>query len=69
MKKSMAMVAVMVLGMSVSAVNAEVKYAFPQSDQPVKEQKGVNSPQNAEKYGIGEVLANGQWVSNKDHQK
>ncbi|HBV7513385.1 TPA: hypothetical protein MD565_000725, partial [Klebsiella pneumoniae] len=39
------------------------KYAFPQSDkQVVSKIKIKNAPLNYDKYGHGEVLANGEWV-------
>lgn len=42
---------------------SEPKYAFPQSDkQVVSKIKIKNAPLNHDKYGHGEVLANGEWV-------
>ncbi|WP_179132367.1 hypothetical protein [Klebsiella pneumoniae] len=42
---------------------SEPKYAFPQSDKPVISKiKIKNAPVDSEKYGHGEVLANGMWV-------
>ncbi|MED6033069.1 hypothetical protein [Klebsiella pneumoniae] len=42
---------------------SEPKYAFPQSDkQVVSKIKIQNAPINHDKYGHGEVLANGAWV-------
>ena len=42
---------------------SEPKYAFPQSDkQVVSKIKIQNAPLNHDKYGHGEVLANGAWV-------
>ncbi|HBX4704266.1 hypothetical protein LRR72_22720 [Klebsiella pneumoniae] len=42
---------------------SEPKYAFPQSDkQVVSKIKIKNAPLDYDKYGHGEVLANGEWV-------
>lgn len=65
MKKTMMVAMAMILGsvvMSGVASADEIKYAFPQSDQPVAESTAKVGPSGAEKYGIGEVKADGQWV-------
>ncbi|HFP9335660.1 TPA: hypothetical protein ACHOY6_003881 [Raoultella planticola] len=50
-------------GFSVMSHANEPKYAFPQSDkQVVSKIKIKNAPLNHDKYGHGEVLANGEWV-------
>lgn len=50
-------------GFSVMSHANEPKYAFPQSDkQVVSKIKIKNAPLNHDKYGHGEVLANGVWV-------
>mgnify|MGYP001424526722 FL=1 len=42
---------------------SEPKYAFPQSDkQVVSKIKIKNALLDYDKYGHGEVLANGEWV-------
>ncbi|MCS6398437.1 hypothetical protein KR869_11800 [Klebsiella quasipneumoniae subsp. similipneumoniae] len=52
-----------VLGFSAMSNASEPKYAFPQSDKPVISKiKIKNAPLNYDKYGHGEVLANGEWV-------
>ncbi|AVG04744.1 MULTISPECIES: hypothetical protein [Enterobacteriaceae] len=52
-----------VLGFSAMSNASEPKYAFPQSDKPVISKiKIKNAPVDSEKYGHGEVLANGMWV-------
>lgn len=51
------------LGLSTMVHASEPKYAFPQSDKPVISKITVkNAPSNYDKYGDGEVLANGMWV-------
>lgn len=50
-------------GFSTMCHASEPKYAFPQSDKPVASKiKTENAPLNHDKYGHGEVLANGEWV-------
>ncbi|HCB1501124.1 TPA: hypothetical protein MYO83_004019 [Klebsiella michiganensis] len=62
MNKKLLMLSV-VLGFSTMSHASEPKYAFPQSDKYVVSKiKIQNEPLNHDKYGHGEVLANGVWV-------
>jgi hypothetical protein len=51
-----------VLGFSAMSNASEPKYAFPQSDKPVISKIKIKMLLYSEKYGHGEVLANGMWV-------
>ena len=65
MKKTNMMVMAMILGSAVMSGVAsanDIKYAFPQSDQPVADSTVNSGPAGAQKYGIGQVNADGQWV-------
>lgn len=62
MNKRLLMLSV-VLGFSAMSHASEPKYAFPQSDKPVvSKMKIQNAPSGYDKYGNGQVLANGVWV-------